>query len=1182
MPALLHPAPPAPRAHVRWRQLYGAARSLALAEAIEADTRPYLVIARDARELDQLRAEIGFFLGEKPGTRRIHALPDWEVLPYDVFSPHPDIISERLSALAEMPRLRSAVILAAADTLGQRLAPRGYVEGRTFNFAVGDRLEIEPLRARLVESGYASVSQVTAPGEFALRGSLFDVFPMGTATPLRVDLFDDEVEAIREFDAETQRSGEPLKQVRLLPGRELPLDAESVKAFRLRYRKRFEGDPTRSVIYRGVSDGLAPPGIEFYLPLFFDTTDTLLDYLPADTVVCAGADLPAAVDRAARSVAERYEERRHDTERPVLAPDELFLSPEELQTRLAAFTRIDFDSFKVDNEVVVADATGHNFPTGAPREWRVDLRAERPLAPLEDFLDSFPGRVLMAADSAGRREVLLEMLRAHGLKPKVVDGWHEFVAGADHFALSIAPEMAGLHVITPPIAVLGEAQLFGQRARQERRRRRAQSDPQAILRDLTALGPGSPVVHEEYGVGRYLGLKVMQVAGQDGEFVVIEYAGGDKIYVPVQQLHLVSRYSGAAPESAPLHKLGTDQWAKARKRAADKIRDVAAELLDLYAQRQAKKGPALSTKELDYQAFASSFPFEETADQAEAIRQVLADLASEKPMDRVVCGDVGFGKTEVAMRAAFVAAQSGKQVVVLVPTTLLAEQHTNNFRDRFADWPVRIETLSRFRSGKETNSVLEGIEKGTVDIVVATQKLLHANVRFKDLGLIIVDEEHRFGVRDKEKLKTLRAEVHVLTLTATPIPRTLNMALGGLRDLSLITTPPAERLAIKTFVTEWHAPTLREAALREFRRGGQVYFVHNVVETIEKTAAELAKLIPEADVRIGHGQMRERDLEQLMVDFYHRRFNLLVCTTIIESGIDVPTANTIMIDRADRLGLAQLHQLRGRVGRSHHRAYAYLLTPNRKALSLDAVKRLEAIESLEDLGAGFVLATHDLEIRGAGELLGESQSGELTEVGLTMYLDLLEQAVKALKEGKEPVLDRPLAATAEVELRLPALLPESYVADVPVRLALYKRLAAAPDNATIDELTEEIVDRFGPMPPPATNLLRISRLKLTARAIGIRRLDLSPQGGYALFEETNKVDPRAVIRLVQHPDRDYRLEGPLKLRISVETESDGERFEFAERFLEELKGGKPEPRVGKSGPKSGKPEPKPPPPAGKR
>jgi len=1075
------------------------------------------------------------------------------VLPYDLFSPHPDIISERLAALAELPRLKAAIVLAAADTLGQRIAPRGYVDGRTFNLAVGDKLPIEPLRARLVESGYASVSQVTAPGEFALRGSLFDVFPMGAQTPLRIDLFDDEIEAIREFDPDTQRSGASLGKVRMLPGRELPLDADSVKAFRLRYRKRFEGDPTRSVIYRGVSDGLAPPGIEFYLPLFFDSTDTLLDYLPPDTVVCGASDIAGVVERAAAEVAERYEERRHDIERPVLSPDELYLSPAELETRLGEFTRVDYESFKVEDTDTSHERGGYNFPTAAPQEWRIDLRAEKPLAPLASFLAQFPGRVLLAADSAGRREVLLEMLRSTGLTPAPVAGWHEFVDGRAKFAMTVAPEMAGLHVVDPQIAVFGEAQLFGQRARQERRRRRAAADPQAILRDLTTLGPGAPVVHEEYGVGRYIGLQVMQVAGQDGEFVVIEYAGGDKLYVPVQQLHLVARYSGAAPESAPLHKLGTDQWAKARKRAADQIRDVAAELLDLYAQRQARRGPPLPARELEYQAFASSFPFEETADQAEAIRQVMQDLQSEKPMDRVVCGDVGFGKTEVAMRAAFVAAQAGKQVAVLVPTTLLAEQHTANFRDRFADWPVRIESLSRFRTGKESNAVLDGIEKGTVDIVVATHRLLHANVRFKELGLVIVDEEHRFGVRDKEKLKTLRAEVHVLTLTATPIPRTLNMALGGLRDLSLITTPPAERLAIKTFVTEWHAPTLREAALREFRRGGQVYFVHNVVETIDKTAQEIARLIPEADVRVGHGQMRERDLERLMVDFYHRRFNMLVCTTIIESGIDVPTANTIMIDRADRLGLAQLHQLRGRVGRSHHRAYAYLLTPPRKAMTADAVKRLEAIESLEDLGAGFVLATHDLEIRGAGELLGESQSGELTEVGLTLYLDLLEQAVKALKEGREPVLDRPLAATAEVELRLPALLPESYVADVPARLALYKRLAAAPDNVAIDALTEEIVDRFGPLPPPATNLLRVARLKLKARAIGIRRLDLGAQGGYALFEESNQVDPKSVIRLVQHPDRDYRLEGPLKLRISYETD-EAERFEFAEKFLGELRG----------------------------
>jgi transcription-repair coupling factor (superfamily II helicase) len=718
-------------------------------------------------------------------------------------------------------------------------------------------------------------------------------------------------------------------------------------------------------------------------------------------------------------------------------------------------------------------------------------------------------------------------------------------------ALTVAPDLEGLTLKIPPVAVISEAQLFGARARQERRRKRA-ADPEAILRDLRDLNPGAPVVHEEYGVGRFQGLMPMEIGGQPGEFLVLEYQDGDRIYVPVQQLHLVSRYTGAAPENAPLHKLGTDQWARARKRAADQIRDVAAELLDLYARRKAQEGLSLPANEHDYQAFASTFPFEETADQAEAIRQVLADLGSARPMDRIVCGDVGFGKTEVAMRAAFVAAQAGKQVAVLAPTTLLVQQHLANFRDRFADWPLRVEGLSRFGSSKETVAVLEGLEQGKVDIVIATHRLLHAHARFKDLGLLIIDEEHRFGVRDKQRLQALRANVHVLTLTATPIPRTLNMALGGLRDLSLITTAPVARLAIKTFLIEWHAPTLREAALRELRRGGQIYFVHNEVRTIDKIAAELQALVPEAMVRIGHGQMRERDLEQLMVDFYHRRFNVLVCTTIIESGIDVPTANTIMINRADHMGLAQLHQLRGRVGRSHHRAYAYLIAPPRQALARDAAKRLEAIESMEELGAGFVLATHDLEIRGAGELLGEQQSGQMTEIGLSLYLDMLEHAVTALKEGREPALDQPLAAATEVELRLAAFLPEVYVADVHVRLSLYKRIAAADSEPTLDELNAEIHDRFGPLPPAAQNLLRVAKLKLAARALGVRRLDLGPQGGSVSFEERARIDPATVVRLIQRQAREYRLDGPLKLRVTRQLATESQRFEYAAELLKRL------------------------------
>jgi transcription-repair coupling factor (superfamily II helicase) len=1108
-----------------------------------------VIFAADARELERRSAELRFFSGERLA---IYTLPDWEVLPYDLFSPHADITSERLRTLFALPQQKSGCLIVSADTLVQRLAPPAYVQGRAFELAKGDRFALPAFRSRLVEAGYASVGQVTSPGEFAVRGSLLDVYPMGAALPLRIDLFDDVIEAIRRFDPDSQRSLDALERVRMLPAREMPLDVDGVRLFRRRFRARFEGEPTQAGIYRGVSEGLAPAGIEFYLPLFFETTATLFDYLPRNAVLVSDVALAGALERSWQDIQMRYEERRHDIERPVLAPAEIFLDPASIGEQLARFSSIGVNSFKADLETAAERPGVYNFPTSAPRELRIDAHAENPFEALDNFRKQFGGRTLIAADSAGRREVLHEMLRAHDYPVSVVDGWEAFANGSAPLALTAAPDLEGLTLTTPPIAVVSEAQLFGARARQERRRKRAASGPEAILRDLQDLNPGAPVVHEEYGVGRYVGLQAMDVAGQRGEFVVLEYLDGDRLYVPVQSLHLITRYTGAAPESAPLHKLGTDQWARARKRAAEQIRDVAAELLDLYARRRARQGLHIAPPELEYANFANAFPFEETADQAEAIRQVLADLQSARPMDRIICGDVGFGKTEVAMRAAFAAVQAGKQVAVLVPTTLLAQQHLTNFRDRFADWPVRIEPLSRFGNARATQATLAALEAGQVDIVIATHRLLHAHARFKDLGLVVIDEEHRFGVRDKERLQALRAEVHVLTLTATPIPRTLNMALGGLRDLSLITTPPAERLAIKTFVIEWQAATLREAALRELRRGGQIYFVHNEVRTIEKIATEVQRLVPEASVRFGHGQMRERDLEQLMVDFYHRRFNLLVCTTIIESGIDVPTANTIVINRADRMGLAQLHQLRGRVGRSHHRAYAYLIAPPRAALSADARKRLEAIESMEDLGAGFVLATHDLEIRGAGELLGEQQSGQMTEVGLALYLDMLEQAVKALREGRDPVIEQPLAADAEVELRLPAFLPDTYIGDVHVRLSLYKRIAAAADEAALDDLTAEIIDRFGALPASAQHLLRIARLKLTARALGIRRLDLGPQGGYVLFERVNRVEPTAVVRMVQKNPREYRLEGELKLRVQRAVEADEGRFKFAAELLKNL------------------------------
>ena len=1150
-PALFQPLlPDARRPLVRWTGLHGSAAALALAEAARQDDRPWLVIEPDSRSLERRRAELGFFVREG---LPVLTLPDWEVLPWDLFSPLPDIVSERLRTLAELPGLRRGLVLVTLDTLLQRLAPSGWVAARSFDLAVGDTLALEAFRMRLIEAGYASVAQVGAPGEFAVRGSLLDVFPMGTEHPLRIDLFDDRIDAIRRFDPETQRSLDALPALRLLPAREFPLDPDAIRAFRRRWRSRFEGDPTRSPLYTGVSDGYAPAGIEFWSPLFFDDTGTLFDYLPARTVIAdLTQDREGGLARAWRSLQDRHAERSGDIERPLLEPREIFLTPEEIESGLAAYSRVESQPFR-DPQPTDID---FDFGTQLPKPLLLDARAERPLAPLQDFLDGFPGRVLLAADSPGRREVLGELLRGARLQATACDGWEGFLASGDRVGLTVAPELQGLSLPGGSLALLSESQLFGTRARQERRRRKsAASDPNAILRDLQSLTAGAPVVHEEYGVGRYVGLQAMEVGGQPGEFLVLEYQGGDRLYVPVHALHYVSRYSGGAPESAPLHKLGSDQWSRARRRAAEKVRDVAAELLDLYAQRKARRGLQLAPNELEYQAFANGFPFEETADQADAIVQVIADLGREQPMDRVVCGDVGFGKTEVAMRAAFVAVQAGKQVVVLVPTTLLAQQHQNSFADRFADWPVRIESLSRFRSGKETTAALEGVENGTVDILIATHRLLHAQPRFKDLGLVIIDEEHRFGVRDKERLKALRAEVHVLTLTATPIPRTLNMALGGLRELSIIATPPAERLPIKTFVTEWHDATVREAILRELRRGGQIYYVHNEVRDIARVAESLGKLVPEAKIRIGHGQMRERELEQMMVDFYHRRFDILVATTIIESGIDVPSANTIIIDRADRFGLAQLHQMRGRVGRSHHRAYAYLLVPSRKALTGDALKRFEALESLEELGAGFVLATHDLEIRGAGELLGEQQSGEMAEVGLTLYLDMLDRAVKALRAGRRVDLDAPLAAQSEVELRVPSLLPEDYVGDVQVRLALYKRIAAAADEDALDGMLVELTDRFGEPPTPARNLLRTARLRLVARRLGLRRVDFGTHGGQLQFEPQNSIDPKKVVALLQSNPREYRLEGPLKLRVSHPLVDETERFEFVTALLQRLGGG---------------------------
>ncbi|RPI12358.1 MAG: transcription-repair coupling factor [Lysobacterales bacterium] len=1134
------------RSVVAWHGLAGAAGALHLARAAAGLPRPLIVIAPDAAAVARLEDELRFF---SDGRLAISAFPNYETLPYDQFSPHPDIISQRLRALSRLPGLGTGILVTDLATSLQRLPPRAFVDAHAIAIATGEELDLEAFRLKLTAAGYASVPQVGAPGEFAIRGSLFDVYPMGAEAPYRIDLFDRQVDSIRSFDPDTQRSTERIERLDLLPAREFSLAPESIREFRRRFRTRFEGDLTRMPTYRDVGVGLAPAGIEYLLPLFFETTASLFEYLPSGAVLALPATFEADLAAAWSAVEARYEERRYDIEHPVLAPPEIFLAPDEWRAAAGMIAQVRYGAGPpVDAERAVDLAAGP-----APSH-RLDPRRPETLASFAAHLSSHAGRVLVAAESPGRRELLLELLRPHGVEPRVVAGWSDFLSSEAPLAITVAPLATGFSLAAPPLTLYAEEQLFGERARQERRRRRSDRDPARIIQQLADLRPGAPVVHEDYGIGRYLGLTTMEAGGLPAEFLMLEYADGDKLYVPVQALERISRYTGAPAETAPLHKLGGDQWSKARAKAAARIRDAAAELLDVYSRRATRPGHAYEIDEPQLHAFEAGFPFEETADQAAAIEQVLDDLRAPRPMDRVVCGDVGFGKTEVALRAAFVAVQGGKQVAVLVPTTLLAQQHYQTFADRFADWPVKVELLSRFRADAQAKGALAALAEGKVDIVIGTHRLLQPGVRFKDLGLLIIDEEHRFGVRDKERLRALRAEVDVLTLTATPIPRTLNMALGGLRDLSLITTPPAARLSIKTFVSEWNAPVIREACLRELRRGGQVYFVHNSVDTIDATAQQLAELVPEARIAIGHGQMRERDLEQVMLDFYHRRANVLLCTTIIESGIDVPTANTIIIDRADRFGLAQLHQLRGRVGRSHHQAYAYLITPPPNTMTSDAKKRLEAIESLEDLGAGFVLATHDLEIRGAGELLGEGQSGQIQEIGFALYLELLERAVAALRAGRTPELERPLHHGPEVELHVSSLLPEAYLPDVHARLVLYKRISAVATETELDELQAETVDRFGFLPDPAKHLFRIARLRVVAARLGVERLDVAPAGGSVAFADDTPIDAGALILYVQRMGRAMRFDGPRKLRFTGSHAEPEARFAAAQRLLEQLGG----------------------------
>ncbi len=1134
--------PSKPGQCLTWGRLPGAAPALAIANAARRFPGPVLALVDDAADVDRLERELQVFAAELP----ILAFPDWETLPYDVFSPHPDIVSRRLWTLSRLPALERGILVVSINNLLHRLAPRSYLSGASLVLDVGERLDLDAMRVRLEAGGYHCVPQVAEHGDFAVRGSLLDLYPSGAPLPYRIDLFDDEVESIRTFDPETQRSLDKVDKVELLPAREFPFTETAIRQFRQAWRSAFEGDPQRSQIYREVSNGITPGGLEYYLPLFFEATASLFDYLPEHTLLVGPQTLFDNAEGFWNELQARYEQRRHDIERPLLPPRRLFVEVDELRHHCKRFPRIAEQSF----EATAAAAVNH--AAAAPPALALQPRAARPAGMLQDFVAGFDGRILFAAESPGRREVLRDLLRDWGIDAAPVADWPAFVESSEAVALTVAPLERALLLEAPRLAVVTEPQIFGERAAQPRRRRDKQRDTDAIVRNLTELQLGAPVVHEEHGVGRYLGLERLTVGGMEGEFLKLEYAGGDKLYVPVAALHFISRYTGAAPEAAPLHKLGGEQWAKAKRRAAERVRDVAAELLDLYARRATSKGHALQPVADEYAQFSAAFPFEETPDQQGAIDAVLEDLQHDLPMDRVVCGDVGFGKTEVALRAAFMAATAGRQVAVLVPTTLLAQQHFNNFSDRFADWPVRIEVLSRFKSKKQQDAIMAELASGKVDIVIGTHKLLQGGMKFKNLGLVIIDEEHRFGVRQKEAFKNLRADVHVLTLTATPIPRTLNMALSGLRDLSLISTPPARRTAIKTFVSEWNDALLQEACLREIKRGGQVYFVHNRVESIDKVAQRVEQLLPQATLRVAHGQMRESELERIMLDFYHRRFNILVCTTIIESGIDVPTANTIVIDRADHLGLAQLHQLRGRVGRSHHRAYAYLITPPARTMTADAVKRLEAIESLEDLGAGFMLASHDLEIRGAGELLGEEQSGQMHEIGFTLYMEMLERAVAALKSGRQPELEQPLHRGAEVELGVPALIPEDYLPDVHARLVLYKRIASAANDDELRDMQVEMIDRFGLLPEPLKRLFEVTRLKLKAQVLGVSKIEAGAAGGRFSFIDKPDIDPLRVIQLIQTRPDVYKMDAQQRLRFIQDLSDPTLRVQVIDDLLDSL------------------------------
>ncbi len=1132
--------PKTPGEQVTWGNVSGLGVALALMAAVNKAEGPLLVITTDSLSAKRLHHELAF-VNKTSTALPIYLLPDWEILPYDHFSPHQDIISERLLTLCNLPQAQKCIVIVPVNTLMHRIAPRQHLEAHVFSITLGSRLDSEEFRQRLTRAGYRATPQVFEHGEFSQRGSIIDLFPMGSPLPFRIELFDDEVETIRTFNPDTQCSLDSLEKIDLLPAHEYPLTEEAITHFRQSWRERFSGNPAKSPLYQSISAGHSAPGIEYYLSLFFEQLQTVFDYLPPKSLIVSVDNITDAAEHFRNDVQDRYEQLSHDIERPILAPTQITLAVDELFAGIKRFALIKISSDSIEEKAgklnlnwikpkqLSQEQKGSTFDLSHfLRPTSSNLQPPLSAASATQVLDSSASldyRVLWVAESPGRQQVLLELLQKIKIQPQHSDSIDIFLSSDAQFGITVAPVFQGVVSEQAKLLILTEGELYGEQVLQQRRRHGRVLDPDTLIRNLTELQIGAPIVHIDHGVGRYLGLQNITTDGIETEFLTLEYADKHKLYVPVGSLHLISRYTGADADSAPLHQLGSARWQKAKRKAAERARDTAAELLDIYARRESKSRESYGELPSEYVDFVAGFPFEETPDQQQAIQGVIQDLKSSRPMDRLVCGDVGFGKTEVAMRAAFIVAHQQKQVAVLVPTTLLAEQHFNNFRDRFANLAINVEMISRFRTPKDQQQVLKSLGEGKVDIIIGTHKLLQPDVKFRDLGLLIIDEEHRFGVRQKERVKALRANVDILTLTATPIPRTLNMAMASIRDLSIIATPPARRLAINTFVHEHNPALIKEAILRELLRGGQVYYLHNDVKSINKVAQDIEILVPEAKTGVAHGQMHERELEKVMADFYHRRFGVLVCTTIIESGIDVPSANTIIIDRADKFGLAQLHQMRGRVGRSHHQAYAYLLTPPEDALKKDAIKRLEAIASLADLGAGFALATNDLEIRGAGEILGEEQSGHIQEVGFSLYMELLESAVKTLKSGDVIDLEAPLHTGPEVDLGISALIPETLVHDINTRLTLYKRIASCKNKNEISELQVEFIDRFGPLPEQVQHLFIISELKLQAKALGIAKLTLRQSQGRLNLSPSPQINVEKLIELMKSQPTHYRFDG---------------------------------------------------------